>query len=234
VKTPFQDEGDGHSPILGFAFDGFPLHGPYEQPGVVARDLSGARSLDVCNGHTDADRGYHYHVTPDRFPYLIGGYAGVPEPANNPGIRRAGSGAIADNASGTSREGRPIRSVTPGTVTRGKTHTLRLELDPSSVRGSLPAGPPSWVQFGPFEASKIAREGDVVTVELAIGADAQPGVLLDVHAEFERSVGSGQGRVVVVKKNNALRIVDAGIPLGRAGQVIQSGASAPLRSVPVP
>jgi hypothetical protein len=205
VKTPFPDAGEGHSPVLGFAFDGFPLYGPYEERGVMARDLSGPRALDVCNGHNDPGRGYHYHVTPNRFPYLIGGYAGVPEPANNPGIRRAGAGPIEDNASGTSREGRSIRSVTPGTVARGKTHTLRLELDPSSVRG-LPAGPPTWVQFGPFEASKIARTGAVVTVEVTVAADAPLGVLLDAHAEFEPP--GAPGRVVVLKRNDALRVVD--------------------------
>ena len=30
VKSPFSDDGERHSPIIGFAFDGFPLFGPYE------------------------------------------------------------------------------------------------------------------------------------------------------------------------------------------------------------
>ncbi len=53
VKSPFADDGRRHSPVLGFAFDGFPLHGPYEEAGVMARDLKGDRALDVCNGHDD-------------------------------------------------------------------------------------------------------------------------------------------------------------------------------------
>jgi hypothetical protein len=92
VKSPFADDGTRHSPIIGFAFDGFPIHGPYEADGVMARDLDGERALDVCNGHADPDRGYHYHVTPERFPYVLGGYRGTPEPSNNRGIARAGSG----------------------------------------------------------------------------------------------------------------------------------------------
>ena len=53
VKSPFADDGQRHSPVLGFAFDGFPVHGPYEEAGVMAKDLKGDRALDVCNGHTD-------------------------------------------------------------------------------------------------------------------------------------------------------------------------------------
>ncbi len=53
VKSPFADDGRRHSPVLGFAFDGFPVHGPFEASGVMARDLKGDRALDVCNGHTD-------------------------------------------------------------------------------------------------------------------------------------------------------------------------------------
>ena len=49
VKSPFADDGRRHSPVLGFAFDGFPVHGPFEQAGVMARDLKGecARSTSA-------------------------------------------------------------------------------------------------------------------------------------------------------------------------------------------
>src|SRR5690606_24517645 len=159
VKTPFPDEGKEHSPILGFAFDGFPLHGPYEEAGVLARDLAGDRALDVCNGHDDPDRGYHYHVTPGRFPYIIGGYAGVPEPPSDRGRSRAGAGASATNAEGPNRDWRGIVRLTPGLAKRGSTVAVRIELDPKVA----PAGVPSWVQVGPFEASSVRREGDVAT-----------------------------------------------------------------------
>jgi hypothetical protein len=207
VKSPFTDDGTRHSPILGFAFDGFPLHGPYEGDGVMAKDLTGDRALDVCNGHSDPERGYHYHVTPGRFPYLIGGYAGVPEPSNSPLLRRPQLGAIEDNADRSATKSLGILSVTPGNAARGKSHTLRLELDPR-MRGGLPRGVPSWVQVGPFEATKIAREGDTVVAEFAIGDAAAVNVLLDAHVEF----GSGPddprtGRVIALKKSDAFRVV---------------------------
>ncbi len=206
VKSPFADDGQRHSPVLGFAFDGFPVYGPYEAAGVMARDLNGERALDVCNGHSDPARGYHYHVTPGRFPYIIGGYAGVPEPSNNPMLRRSAKGAIIDNADRSGAQEFGIRSVTPGNAARGKTHTLRFVLDPAT-RGGVPEGVPSWVQVGPFEASKVSREGDTVTAEITIAADAPVGVLLDAHIEFAATGAPGAGFVRVFKKNDAFRVV---------------------------
>jgi hypothetical protein len=203
VKSPFADDGRRHSPVLGFAFDGFPLYGPYEEAGVMARDLKGDRALDVCNGHTDPARGYHYHVTPGRFPYIIGGYAGVPEPSNNFILHRSTTGAIVDNADHSAMRSFGIRSVTPGNASRGKTHTLRFVLDPAT-RGGVPAGVPSWVQVGPFEAGKITREGDTVLAEIAVTTDAPVGVLLDAHIEF---AAAGSRSVRVLKRDDAFRVV---------------------------
>ncbi|HVT12070.1 MAG TPA: YHYH protein [Fimbriimonadaceae bacterium] len=75
VNTAFVDKGEGHSPIIGFALDGFPVYGPYESAGVLARDLT-ENKLNAFNAHYDPVRGWHYHVTPGQFPYLIGGYMG--------------------------------------------------------------------------------------------------------------------------------------------------------------
>ncbi|MGB7324946.1 MAG: YHYH protein, partial [Rubripirellula sp.] len=38
VKTPWSDEGKMHSSLIGFAFDGFPVYGPYEADGLLAKD----------------------------------------------------------------------------------------------------------------------------------------------------------------------------------------------------
>ncbi len=206
VKSPFSDDGQQHSPVLGFAFDGFPVHGPYEQAGVMARDLTGDRALDVCNGHRDPARGYHYHVTPGRFPYIIGGYAGVPEPSNNFQLNRARTGAIVDNADRSAARSFGIRSVTPGNAARGKTHTLRFELDPST-RGGLPEGVPTWVQIGPFEASQIERQGNTITAQITIADDAPIGVLLDAHIEFGKAGDANSDLVRVFKKSDAFRVV---------------------------
>ena len=203
VKSPFPDDGKQHSPIIGFAFDGFPLYGPYEEPGVMAKDLKGERALDVCNGHQDEVRGYHYHVTPGRFPYILGGYAGVVETSNNRGLNRAGTGAIKDNTQPGTRMEQVITAVRPGTAVRGKSHEIRFELSPESSRRPLPADKPTWVQIGPFEGTNITRQGTVVTAEIEIPADAPVGVLLDCHMEF----GSGASPLVI-KKNDAFRIAE--------------------------
>jgi len=203
VKSPFPDDGSRHSPVIGFAFDGFPVHGPYESDGVMAKDLEGGQALDVCNGHADSERGYHYHVTPGQFPYIVGGYRGVPEPSNNRGLRRAGVGAIEDNAEGESRMEQVIAEVRPGTVAPGGRREVTLVLDPRHAsRGPVPTGKPSWVQIGPYEAVAIERTGNEVTVTLDIPADAALGVLLDGHVEFDLD-----GRTRVLKKNDVLRVV---------------------------
>ena len=203
VKSPFADDGKQHSPIIGFAFDGFPLYGPYEDAGVMAKELQGDRALDVCNGHKDALRGYHYHVTPGRFPYILGGYAGVVEPSNNRGLNRAGTGAIQDNTQPGTRMEQVIAAVRPGTAARGKTHSIQFELTPEDARRRLPADKPSWAQIGPFEATTITRDRNVVTAEIKIPDDAPLGILLDCHLEF----GSG-AHPIAIKKNDVFRVVE--------------------------
>jgi hypothetical protein len=194
--------------VLGLAFDGFPIYGPYEGRDRLARDLpapgDGPAALDVCNGHEDRVRGYHYHVTPGKFPYILGGYAGVAELSNGRGLRRAGTGAIQNNAEGQSRLPAVIARVVPGTARRGTTQTVVLELDPAQVRRRpLPEEAPSWVQIGPWEARSITREGNRVTCQIQIPADASRGQLVDCHIEF----GTG-ANPTVFKKNDAFRVID--------------------------
>ena len=204
VKSPFADDGTRHSPIIGFAFDGFPIHGPYEADGVMARDVDGERALDACNGHADPDRGYHYHVTPERFPYVLGGYRGTPEPSNNRGIARAGTGPIENNARGESEMEQVVSEVRPGTVARGGRRTVSIVLDPRhATRGPVPTDKPSWVQIGPYEATAIDRAGNTVTAEFEIPDDAALGVLLDCHLEFDLG-----GRTRALKRNAVVRVVE--------------------------
>lgn len=77
INSPWADEGNGHSPLIGWAFDGFPIYGPYVRAGVLAKDAAGADALNAFNMHYDAERGWHYQVTPGKFPYIIGGYWGT-------------------------------------------------------------------------------------------------------------------------------------------------------------
>lgn len=209
VKSPFKDDGKQHSPVIGFAFDGFPIYGPYEGAGQMAKDITGDRSLDVCNGHADDSRGYHYHVTPGKFPYVIGGYAGVPDSGNVQGRRGSEEGAIEDNSSGESRQPKVIESVRPASATPGKKHALTIRLDPTkATRVPLPDGNPEWVQIGPYEALSIERDGNEVRVEIEVPGDAAQGVLLDCHLEFKRE----DRPRVVFKSNDVFRIVEEEAP----------------------
>jgi len=205
VKSPFKDTGAGHSPIIGFAFDGFPVYGPYESEGTLAMELTNERALDACNGHEDEQRGYHYHVTPNRFPYILGGYAGVVEPSNNREFRRARTGALEDQTQPGDKFGSQITSVVPGNLQQGKLQEVRITIDPSKSRRPIPQEAPSWVQVGPYEALKIVREGDTIIATIQVPKDAALGVWLDCHLEFGGSDGIGRPPVVL-KKNNSARV----------------------------
>lgn len=87
VKSPWSDDGRGHSPVIGFSFDGYPVYGPYEAKGVLA--LESDNKLNEFNIHEDEARGLHYHVTPGHFPHIIGGHWGREDPLNR---RRGGGG----------------------------------------------------------------------------------------------------------------------------------------------
>ncbi len=80
INSPWADEGKGHSPLIGWAFDGFPIYGPYVKAGVMAKVASGAEGLNEFNEHADKERGVHYQVTPGKFPYIFGGFGGVGYP----------------------------------------------------------------------------------------------------------------------------------------------------------
>lgn len=81
VKSPFADFGEEHSPLIGFALDGFPIYGPYVAKGLMAKDDT-KNPLDAFNMRFDEVRGWHYHVTPGKFPYVIGGFAGTVDARN--------------------------------------------------------------------------------------------------------------------------------------------------------
>lgn len=77
---PNQGEKAQHSPLFGYAIDGFGIFGPRGENGeLVTND-----DLDECHGHTheidwDGEKKvmYHYHVN-NEFPYTLGCYRGTP------------------------------------------------------------------------------------------------------------------------------------------------------------
>ncbi|MUH35694.1 YHYH protein [Zobellia amurskyensis] len=62
---------DGHSAMIGYAIDGFPMFERLDEEGNEPSDL------DDCRGHTDETRGYHYHVAAAGTNSFIGCFAGA-------------------------------------------------------------------------------------------------------------------------------------------------------------
>jgi len=77
---PDQGEAGKHSPLFGYAMDGFGVFGPRGEDGkMVSND-----DLDECHGHThmiewdgEMKEMFHYHVN-NQYPYSIGCYRGTP------------------------------------------------------------------------------------------------------------------------------------------------------------
>jgi hypothetical protein len=79
VTSCVDDAGTGHSPLVGYAFDGFGIYGHRGEQGETLTNAD----LDECHGHTHmiAWDGqmlemYHYHATWE-FPYTLGCYRGT-------------------------------------------------------------------------------------------------------------------------------------------------------------
>jgi hypothetical protein len=63
---------DGHSGIVGYIHDGFPIHGYKGEGGIeMSND-----DLDACHGHNHGALEYHYHATIE-YPYTVGCYTGT-------------------------------------------------------------------------------------------------------------------------------------------------------------
>ena len=101
------------SPILGYAFDGFPIRGPWGYLDAECRQVVKFRSgwqplrqphtdswdaydyvendnpaqLDICNGRVGPDGKYSYHIT-KTWPYIMGCYVGDPVGLRNRQARR--------------------------------------------------------------------------------------------------------------------------------------------------
>lgn len=110
VNSPWADEGKAHSPVIGWAFDGFAIYGPYESDGVMAKDVTGEGALNDFNIGQDKDRGWHYHVTPGKFPYVIGGFWGTEDARDRQRPPRMGNGG--GNGAGN-RNGGPPNGMPP-------------------------------------------------------------------------------------------------------------------------
>lgn len=61
---------DGHAALIGYALDGYGIYAETDANGAEAT------GLDTCRGHTDATRGYHYHVASAGENMFIGCFHG--------------------------------------------------------------------------------------------------------------------------------------------------------------
>lgn len=152
------------SPILGFAYDGFAIRGPWgcldadcadvvkfksswEKVGnpdtdswdawdYVAKD--GPEYLDACNGHTDDSGDYHYHAT-ETWPYIIGCYSGEPLGMRNRGRPRP---AVSENRAARRPRREPGGGPRPGAEQVSKA-AAALGIDSGKVAEALRVEPGS-------------------------------------------------------------------------------------------
>ena len=61
---------DGHSPMIGYALDGFGIFAHLDPAG------NAPVALDECGGHYDGTRGYHYHAGSPGSNQIIGAFRG--------------------------------------------------------------------------------------------------------------------------------------------------------------
>jgi hypothetical protein len=97
---------DGHSGVIGYMNDGFPIYG---YRGVGGIEMAN-NDLDQCHGHNHGVLGYHYHATIE-YPYTIGCYAGTPiqtipdQGMQQPGQRNQGRQPSQRNQRGQASQG---------------------------------------------------------------------------------------------------------------------------------
>lgn len=112
-----QGKQDEHSPILGYALDGFGIYGARGDGGKLLTN----NDLDECHGHTGSiidssgstTNQYHYHIN-NEFPYILGCFKGEVDtsmlerrPAPQGDMRRGGNSRDMGGDSGRRRGGPP-------------------------------------------------------------------------------------------------------------------------------
>ena len=66
------EQNESHSPMIGYAIDGFGIYATVDKNGKEATDL------DECGGHSDEIRGYHYHAGESGGNQIIKCLHGIP------------------------------------------------------------------------------------------------------------------------------------------------------------
>ena len=83
---------DGHSGVVGYINDGFPIYGYKGERGIETSN----NDLDMCHGHKHGTLGYHYHATLE-YPYTVGCYRGIPISSSSASSQQPGAGSLPGN-----------------------------------------------------------------------------------------------------------------------------------------
>lgn len=146
------------NPIIGWAFDGFPIYGDLNPDG--SEIVEGA--LDQCNGQPDDVFGYRYHTSPDA-PYIVQCLMGaVPDFNDLPRVRPLSV------LGGT--------SVEPGRPPRGGVEDLVFTQNPDGQRSMdyRYEGEDYFIRYAPsdsagcylFETRTVTNGGEVLSAEM--------------------------------------------------------------------
>lgn len=107
------DPGEGHSPLIGYALDGFGIYGHHGEDGEVLTN----KDLDACHGHSheidwdgETVAMFHYHSTFE-FPYTVSCFRG--EPAATMVTSGGGGAPEGGGAGGGPPEGGPPAGAPP-------------------------------------------------------------------------------------------------------------------------
>jgi hypothetical protein len=118
---------DGHSAIVGYINDGFPIYGYKGEGGVEMSNYD----LDLCHGHKHGTLGYHYHATLE-YPYTVGCYIGAPISSSSNGGPRLGG-----------QESNPPPGAQDGEPDLAKAASI-LGVTENTLRNALRPPPPDW------------------------------------------------------------------------------------------
>lgn len=145
------------NPIIGWAFDGFPIYGDTNPDGSIITE----GALGICNGQADEQFGYRYHTSQEA-PYIVQCLMGVVEDFDRlPRVRplQAKTGGSAE----------------PGKPPRGGVENLVFTQDPDGSRSMDYAyeGTEYYIRYAPSESpscynyttSTVTNGGEIKTGE---------------------------------------------------------------------
>jgi hypothetical protein len=185
------DDGDGgHSPLMGYAFDGFGIYGHHGEGGATLTNTD----LDACHGHSHAITWdgqtvelYHCHATAE-YPYTLGCFKGqanrqlLAGGGAGAGSGAGGPGAGLGNGAGGPRAGGPGVDGPGGGPGQGQEQP---PADPSQGGGQgMPPGggqfmPPPPPGMGPRGGRGLARVADRALASDRRHPNADPGARAD-------------------------------------------------------